>query len=147
MVYVLCTTFYAIFINKYFQIIPIWDLFQQKYYFFGKLTTKFIRKTSKLKEKTHYSREKLGVWEALAPYLSPSDVKKKPALDIRAVFQSNNANVSLLVYFLCGRLCLVKTFVFLWPWPKQIYDESLFKVFPRQINCRTKWKGPLITGQ
>ena len=66
-------------------------------------------------------------------------------LEIRAMFQSNYGNVSLLVYFLCGKLYLVQTFVFLWPWPKQIYDRSLFKVFPRQINCRTKWKGPLIT--
>ena len=34
-------------------------------------------KTSKLKEKTQNSRKKLGVWEALAPYVFPSDVFKK----------------------------------------------------------------------
>ena len=58
--------------------------------FFGKLTTNFIRKgsklkkklktqgkNSKLKEKTQNSSKKLMVWEALAPYVSPSDVKKK----------------------------------------------------------------------
>ena len=34
-------------------------------------------KKPKLKEKTQNSREKLKVWEALASYVYPSDVKNK----------------------------------------------------------------------
>ena len=37
-------------------------------------------KKPKLKEKTQNSRKKLMVWEALAPCVSPSGVKKMPAL-------------------------------------------------------------------
>ena len=37
-------------------------------------------KKTKLNEKTQNSREKLKVWEALASYVYPSDVKKMPAL-------------------------------------------------------------------
>jgi len=44
--------------------------------FFGKLTTNFIRKGLKTQGKTQNSRKKLRVWEALAPYVSPSGVKK-----------------------------------------------------------------------
>ena len=45
-------------------------------YFFWKSDNKFNKESLKTQEKTQNSRKKLRVWGALAPYVSPSGVKK-----------------------------------------------------------------------
>ena len=57
------------------------------------MTTNLIRKTSKLKEKTQNSSKKLMVWEALAPYVSPSDVKKRACSSLKMSIHSALAHV------------------------------------------------------
>ena len=59
-------------------------MFLQKILLFWKIDNKFINERLNTQEKTQNSRKKLRVWEALAPYVSPSGVKKMPGLNFKA---------------------------------------------------------------
>ena len=56
-------------------------------------------KKPKLKEKTQNSRKKLKVWEALASYVYPSDVKKKCLMYTFFQILTTQMVLSLLVQF------------------------------------------------
>ena len=75
------TPFYAISVNKYFQILATSHNFDKKLIFLNFITSKKLHmKNVKTRERTKNSGKKPMVWEALAPYVSPSDVKK--SLDV-----------------------------------------------------------------
>ena len=74
--------------------------------------TQNVRKTSKLKEKTQNSSKKLMVWEALAPYVSPSDVKKRACCKnasrleemVLAGIQSPESDCQMIILVTCAGL-------------------------------------------
>ena len=72
-------TFLLTNISKFYQ----FENFYYKNTTFWKIDIKSNNKERpKTQEKTQNSRKKLRVWEALAPYVSPSGVKKMPDLSI-----------------------------------------------------------------